>query len=189
MQAKKETWNSSRKIQTIIKFKNTGKMSTSKWSKIYHGRARLTLVRRQLTLSLSINSIKRSLRSSMFKPRSRMRPISDKFSTNTWSRTLSIQKYTPIILEKNTTTWKMLNWQKRTWFSIPVSSRISRLSALTSSRQLFSSAFSMVWLFCLAPLYMRYWWTSSLFQISFRPFKIVTQHSIWTTTLCWFLTS
>ena len=153
MQAKKETWNSSRKIQTIIKFKNTGKMSTSKWSKIYHGRAKPTLVKRLSMLSSSINLTKKSLRSSMFKPKSRMRPISDKFSTNTWSRTLNIQKYTPIILEKNTTTWKMLNWQRRTWFLIPVSSRISRLSGRTSSRQLYFSAFSMVWLFYRAPLY------------------------------------
>lgn len=184
----KETWTSSRKIQTIIKFKSTDKMNTSEWLKVYHGEARRTLVRRPLMLSSSINSIKKSRRSSMFKLRSRMRPTIDKFSTNTWSRTSSIQKYTPIILEKNTTTWKMLSWPKPIWSLIPVFSLISRSSVPISSRQLYFNALWMVWLFCLAPSFTQCWWMSLLSQISYRLLKIVIRLSTWTTTLCLYLT-
>lgn len=184
----KETWTSSRKIQTIIKFNSTDKMNTSEWLKVYLGEARRTLVKRPLMLSSSINSIKKSRRSLMFKLRSRMRPTIDKFSTNTWSRTSSIQKYTPIILEKNTTTWKMLSWLKLIWSLIPVSFLISRSSVPISSRQLYFNALLMVWLFCLAPSFTQCWWMSLLSQISYRLLKIVIRLSTWTTTLCLYLT-
>lgn len=140
MQAKKETWISLRKIQTIIKFKNTDNLSTSKWSKTYLGKAKPTLVKRPPTLCSSINLTKRSHRSSMFKLKSTMRPTLDKFSTSTWSRISSIRKYTPITLERNITTWKMWSWRKRIWSLIHVYSQIFRSSVQTSSRLLYFNA-------------------------------------------------
>lgn len=140
----KETWSSSRKIQTTTKFSNTDWMNTGVWLKIYRGKARPTLVKRPLMLSSSISSTKKWRRSLTCRLTSRTRPTIDRCSTNTWSRTSSIQKYTPTTLQTSTTTWKMLNWQKLIWYSIPAYYRISRLSGQISSQQPSSNAFLMV---------------------------------------------